>query len=372
MKRKKRSTLLRTIIILGIGMILCFPVVSVADQKDSSGSANEASKKASELAGKTGFTVESVQSENQINKDFSFFYVHTQPSEEQTLKVKVISKRKEPSKVKIHVNNAVTNIMGQIDYGQKNVQLDSSMKQPITDFVSLGAKEVTVKNFEEKIVELHVKPPKDSYQGVRLGAVVFRSADSQEKEETGVNNTYGYKIAIMTSEDLRPYNEGGRINYISVKASLQNGQKAIAMKVQNPEPAVLENVSIRTKIFPKGEKEPLATNALAGMKLAPNSSFDYLTYLGLEDLKAGKYVIQASATDGKETWEWEKEFTISDKQANQINEDAAYKITMPKLYKGFGISLIILTLGNIGYLVYRKRKTSETKKGGGKDDASEG
>ncbi|WP_171004938.1 DUF916 and DUF3324 domain-containing protein [Enterococcus hulanensis] len=353
MKRECQSRLLR-IIMLGIGLILCFPSVSFADQKDSSGSANEASKKASELAEKTGFTVESMQSENQINKDFSFFYVHTQSSEEQVLKVKVISKRKEPSKVKIHINNAVTNIMGQIDYGQKNVQLDSSMKQPLTDFVSIGTKEVTVKNFEEKTVELRVHPPKESYQGIRLGAVVFQSAGVQ-KDEKGVKNTYGYKIAIMTSEDLRPYNEGGQINYLSVKARLQNGQKTIAMKVQNPEPAVLENVSISTKVFPKGEKEPLATNALTGMKLAPNSSFDYLTYLGLEDLKAGKYVIQATATDRKETWEWEKEFTISDKQANQINEDAAYKLLLPKLYKVIGGILLALTLTNLIYLLYRKK-----------------
>lgn len=346
-------------ILLGTVMFLCAPIVSYAETDNSVESENTKSKQASEVAEKTGFTVESVQPENQINKDFSFFYVHTQPSEEQTLKVKVISKRKEASRVNISLTNAVTNITGQIDYGQKNVQLDSSMTLPLTDFVSLQTKTLTVANFEEKIIEIHVKPPKESYQGVRLGAVVFQSADVQ-KEQSGVKNTYGYKIALMTSEDLRPYNEGGRINYLSVKPRLQNGQKVIAMKVQNPESAVLENVSISTKIFPKGEKEPLATNGLTGMKLAPNSSFDYLTYLGLENLKAGKYVIQATGTDGKETWEWEKEFTISDKEANQMNEDAAYKLLLPKLYKLIGGILVALTILNLAYLLYRKKKGGPT------------
>ncbi|MDT2661648.1 DUF916 and DUF3324 domain-containing protein [Enterococcus hulanensis] len=325
----------------------------------------------SDVSDKTGFTVEAIQPETQIKKEFSFFYIRVEPEEPQTLKVKVISKRKEPSKIKIHLNNAVTNIMGQVDYGQENPELDSSMKLPLTYFVKLKEKTITVKNFEEKIVELEVTPPKEKFSGVRLGAISFQSIDKKE-DESGVKSNYGYKIGLMASEDQAPYNVGGAINHLKVGAALYNGEKVVAMTLQNPKPVLLENVTVQTKLYKKGSKEVIASNALQGMRLAPNSSFDFLTYLGIEELKPGKYIIESHATDEKKNWDWKKEFEVTDKQANQINEDAAYKITMPKLYKGFGIGLIVLTLGNIGYLVYRKRKTSETKKGGGKDDASEG
>lgn len=320
---------------------------------DSSASA---SAKKSDLSDQTGFTVEAIQSDNQIDKDFSFFYVRTKPLEEQKLRVKVISKRKKASKVKITLTNAVTNITGQIDYGQEKAILDSSLKLPLTDFVTLGEEEITVANNEEKIVEITVKPPKASYKGVRLGAVMFTSLDASKKSSSGVKSTYGYKIAIMTSEDLLPYNEGARIDYIKVKPRLQNGQKVVAMTIRNPEPFVLENLAVETKLRKKGESKVLASNSLANMKFAPNSSFDFLTYLGMEDLAPGKYVINSVATDGNQEWVWEKEFTISRKQAEDVNKNAAYKLRLPSLYKILAGLLLLVSSVNVGYLFYRRRR----------------
>ncbi|MEO1771565.1 WxL protein host-binding domain-containing protein [Candidatus Enterococcus ferrettii] len=337
-------------------------ITGYADEEKNS-TANEPN---SELADRTGFTVETIQPETQIDKTAHYFYIHVNPEESQTLKVKVISKRKEPSKVSVHLNNAVTNITGQIDYGQENAQLDSSMKLPLTDIVKIEQKEITVENFEEKIVELKVNPPKEKFSGVRLGAVVFRSAEESENE-SGVKSTYGYKISVMTSEDLAPYNKGGELNYLGVKATLYNGEKVVTMTAQNPNPFVLEKLMMTTKLRKKGQKEVIASNALQDMKIAPNSSFDFLTYLGIEELEPGKYVIESKATDGEKNWNWEKEFEITNKQANQINKDAAYKITMPRLYKIIGIILLVLTTGNIAYLIYRRK----TQQGGGKDDAKE-
>lgn len=312
----------------------------------------------SELADKTGFLVEALPPDSQIDPNFSFFYARTKPLEEQTLKVKVTSTQKKKATAKIDITNAVTNSTGQIDYGQTNAQLDKSMTLPLTEMVTSKEKEVTVENFEEKIVELSVKPPKESYEGVRLGAVVF-SAVEKDTDSKGVTSSYGYKIGIMLSEDLRPYNEGASLTYTGVKARLENGQKVVALTVQNPTPYVLENLTIQSKVTKKGSKEVLTSNQLGGMKMAPNSSFDFLNYLGLEKLQPGTYQMTASATDGAETWTWEKEFTISDNQAEKLNKEAAYQLLLPNLYKILGGLLILLTLLTMGYLIYRKKGGKE-------------
>lgn len=329
-------------------------------------SANAEDKAASDVADQTGYSVEAIQPDTQIDKNYSFFYIHAEPDEEQTLKVKITSKRKEPCKVKISLNNATTSTSGQVVYGNEKNLLDDSLDYPLTDIAKVVEKEVTVKDFEEKIVEIKVKPPKEAFQGVRLGAIAFQGVE-EESTSGGVNNTYGYKIGLMVNEDLRPFNEGGQIKYKKVRAILRRGEKVIATTVQNPEPKVLENVTMQMKVTRKGEEEVLYSNGLANMKLAPNSSFDFLLYTGIEDLVPGKYILTATATDGKENWNWEKEFEITNKQANQINKDAAYKITMPRLYKIIGVILFVLTTGNIIYLIYRRK----TQQGGGKDDAKE-
>lgn len=327
--------------------------------------------KEAEMAEKTGFTVETIQPDTQIDPNYSFFYARTKPQEEQALKVKIISKQKEPIKVKIDLTNAVTNIRGQIDYGQLNAAIDRSMVHPLTDFVSVETPEITVKNYEEKIVEIKVTPPNDSFDGVRLGALVFTNVE-EKNSQTGITSSYGYKIAIMLSEDLRPYNEGGQIKYKKVKARLQNGEKVVATTMQNPEPKVIENLTTSTKLRKKGEKEVLASNSYTGMKIAPNSSFDCLTYLGIEDLKPGKYVLTVQSTDGNNQWNWNKEFEISQKQADDINKDAAYKILLPKLYKQIGAGLLLVTVLNIAYLLYRRKNSRKViHEGEGSSDQKE-
>lgn len=337
------------------------PVVQAAEEGETQTEekVEKENSKESSLADQTGFTVESIQPDTQINKDYSFFYIRVAPGEKQTLQVKVSSKRKEPSKVKIFVNNAVTNTMGQIDYGQSNVVLDKSLTIPLTDFVRPKEKEITVQNFEEKIVELAVEPSEAHFSGVRLGAVVFQSAD-KKKDASGVESTYGYKIGILTSEELKPYNEGATLKYEKVKARLQNGEKVVATTVQNPEPFVLENLTMKSELRRKGEKKAVASQHLTGMKIAPNSSFDFLTYLGIDQLKSGRYQIEMKASDGSQQWNWVKEFEITDKQANQMNKEAAYQLTLPKLYKVGGVILLLLTVTNLAYLIYRKRRSRLT------------
>lgn len=314
----------------------------------------ESDKVSSDVATRAGFTVEAIQPETQINKDVSFFYPKLEPEQDQILKVKVISTQKEKTTVNIYLTNAVTNSFGQVDYGQKQAVLDESLEQPLTDFTSVKQKKISVENFEEKIVEVLINPPKKTFPGIRLGAVCFEAEPDEKEEQSGVTNTYGYKIGLVLNEDLKPYDNGGEIKYINVEPTVRNGEKVVAMKVQNPNPYLLTEVTMETNLFK--DDNQIASEKLEHMSIAPNSSFEFLTKLGYEDLKPGKYKIVAHATDGKQEWDWEMEFEIDDMTAKRVNKEADYKLVLPKLYIVLGSVLTLVSIGNVGYLCYRRKK----------------
>lgn len=155
----------------------CFPLISQA--ADDQGAA--------------GYTVESIIPENQFDKKRTFFYLNMEPSQKQTIQVKVISTQKEPVTVHVAVHDAVSSSVGAIDYAQEKPKLDKSLKDPITSFVKVkdGVKEVTVQNYEEKIVEFEIEMPKEAFSGVKLGSVRFlRKADDKDKKKTGLVPEY--------------------------------------------------------------------------------------------------------------------------------------------------------------------------------------
>ena len=113
----------------------------------------------------TGFTVETIQPETQVDKNLSLYYISVKPNEPQTIQMKIISTQKEKKTVEIFINDAVTNKSGRIEYGFKKPILDESLKTPLTSIAKVkdSMKKVTVANFEEKIIEIEVTPPKESF-----------------------------------------------------------------------------------------------------------------------------------------------------------------------------------------------------------------
>lgn len=306
-----------------------------------------------ELIQKNGFSVEVIPSATQIDKKFSFFYVHVKPKEIQPLKIKLRSTKKEKVIVNISITNAFTNSYGNIDYGQKN-EVDESMKTPLTQMVKPKQKKITLENFEEKIITLNVTPPEKEFQGVRLGAVSLVAENSDEKKK--VSNTYGYKIAIMLNETLANYNRGGDLKYKHVGPRLDYGQKVVDFTMQNPYPFVIDQLTVSSTLEKKNNKKIIASNKRKNVSVAPNSTFSFLTYLGPDSLKPGTYKLTVDASnEANQNWHWTKEFVVTNDQARKLNKEATYKLYLPKIYKYLGVLLLILTVVNYFYLFWRRR-----------------
>lgn len=313
-----------------------------------------------------GFTVESVIPENQVDVTKSYFYLQVEPETEQVIQVKVRSKQEEPVTVKLAVHDAVSSSVGAIDYAKAKPNLDESLKQPITELVKINdeQKEITVANFEEKIVEYTIKTPKEPFSGVKLGSLRFVKKDDSEadKEQSGVVPEYAYVIAMMLTQDKETFNHGADLKLKEVDLKLSNGRKVVAANLQNDQPKVLQELKLQGQVKRKGETDILAEYEMEDFSVAPNSNFDFEIPLGLDSFRPGTYVFTGEGQGDGRTWRWEQEFTIGQAKADKVNEEAAYQLRVPGWVPWVAAGLLLFLVGLIGGLIYRQKQWTKGRK----------
>lgn len=305
-----------------------------------------------------GFTVESVIPDNQVDIRKTYFYLKMTPNTPQVIQVKVRSTQVAPVTVKVAVHDAISSSVGAIDYARTNPKLDESLKNPITELVMINddLKEVTVENYEEKIVEYTIQPPAETFPGVKLGSLRFVKKDENaEVDSTGLSSEYAYVVAIMLTEDDERFNLGADLKLKNVDLKLSNGRKVIAANIQNDQPKVMREMVIDGQVKRKGETEELAKNHQENFSVAPNSNFDFEMPLDLNDFTAGTYIFTGKAEADGKVWNWEEEFTISSDKAAKVNKETVFKLVIPSWVPWVAGGLIIFLIVLLVYLIRRQR-----------------
>lgn len=302
-----------------------------------------------------GFIVEPIHNNNQIDPEVSYFYVKTVPGEQQEIKVKIKSTRKEEVKVKIHVANAITSEKGTIDYSADTQTFNDTLEAPLSAIVSTDSPDVTIGNYEEKEVVFKVTPPKEDYPGAKMGTLVFETTEESDNEsKSGVDNKFSYRIGLVASESPDSYMDGKTLNLLDAKASIKRGKKMILATLQNPEPKVLANLALTVELRKKNDEQIIKKREVSNYTLAPNSNFDFEIDYGSTAVSPGDYVLSVKGTNGLNSWNLTKEFNISGSQAKKINDDYALKIVTPTWIKIYTLLSFLITV--ILAFVLRKRR----------------
>lgn len=302
-----------------------------------------------------GFAVEPIQTATQIDAKKGFYFIKVVSGEKQELTLKIRSTNEKPATVKIYVKNAYTNQNGAIDYDSEDYQRDPTLNDSIEEITTVSEKEVTVQNYEEKTVTLTVTPPKDSFTGVKGGTICVMNAKTSKVDE-GLRSTFGYRIGLLVTEDSETYDDGATLELLNVFPTVHQGKRVIQARMQNPESKVLKDLTIETKLYKKGQKELLKKRTITNMRMAPNSQFDFATNWGIDPIKNGDYLLRVRATSGTNTWTWEEAFSVGDKQAKQMNEEASFTLTYPRWVPLAVLLLGITSIGLIGCLYVRSKK----------------
>lgn len=164
--------------------------------------------------------------------------------------------------------------------------------------------------------------PKEEFDGIILGGLHFEKVDEQEDAASNavqIQNKYAYVIGLQLSEtnnEVKPV-----LNMNSVYPTLVNHRTAVVVNLQNSEPVLLTNSTVRAKVFHKGKTEVLHESVKENIHMAPNSNMDFVINWGSQRLEEGTYHLKLQATSEESNWEWEENFTIGN-EAKKLNKAA--------------------------------------------------
>lgn len=318
-----------------------------------------------------GYSIMKVEPEvPQVNKESSFYDLLVEPGSEFTIQAELTNGSTEEAKIKTAAYTTFTNSNGEINYTAEpeKDQVDKSLKIPFASIAEIeGENPIVLAGEEKKTVSMKIRVPQDAQEGVILGSWYFEkenqpSSSSEEKSGINIENKFAYSLAVkltVQKEINQPH-----LELLDVKPALNNYRKVINARVQNDQAAVVSKLNFHGKVTKKGSDDILFEGKMDDRIMAPNSNFQFPIFLDKQQLKAGDYTLHLTATtkDTKweeETWKWTKDFTVTNEEANKLNEDAINDPEPEKNYLVWILSAIIGLLLLLLLILFFKRKKDD-------------
>lgn len=301
------------------------------------------------------FSVQAVLPESQTNERVSYFDITLEPKQEEILAVQVTNNSEAEMTLDIGVNTATTNSNGVINYGFSDADPDDTLPINFAEIVELDEKTITLTANETRTVEAKVVMPEKSFDGILLGGITV--SEQVPENENQITNRFSYSLAVVinqTDKEVSP-----TVDLTQVAVNQRNRRSVVIGSLQNQAATILNDVHVEAQVFEKGSDAPLYTETRSDMRMAPNSTLPFGISTGTKPLKAGKYQLKMVVTSGEEEWRFEKEFTITAKEAKEFNEQAVNLETdRTVVYLAIAGGVVVLLLLVIAWLVYSKKKIS--------------
>ncbi|WP_213422589.1 DUF916 and DUF3324 domain-containing protein [Bhargavaea massiliensis] len=310
-----------------------------------------------------GFSVSAVLPDNQVNPSASYFDLRVEPGAEQELRVEIYNHEQEELTVRLGVYNASTNSNGIIVYEEG--EIDPSLTEPITDLLSFKEEEVTIPAAGTKTVAATLKVPEKPFEGIRLGGMHFEKVLDEEGPAEGVQieNRYAYVIGVQLSESGKPVKP--ELVFGEVKPDLVNHRTAVTAKLRNTAPVLISGLSLHAKVL-DGDGELVQEKEQADIRMAPNSSMDFIIDWNNRPLDPGTYEVAMTAELEDEKWEWTEKFEIERDQARDINKEAVELVEAEKpvwMSVGIGTLAVIVVVLLLYIRRLKAQVDSDDKKG---------
>lgn len=309
------------------------------------------------------FSVQAVIPDNQIDKTQSYFDLKMSPSQQQELEVEMRNDTDKDVTIEVGANNATTNDNGIVDYNSPNKEKDNTLEVGFADIANVDT-EVTIPANSKQMLKIQLKMPGRAFDGVILGGIYFKEKETSELEnennESQVINKYAYTIGVKLTEtetELKP-----ELVLNSVEAGQVNYRNMIKANIQNKEAAIITDLTIEGKVYLKGKSKILYQQKKEGLRMAPNSNFNYAISTNNKEFKSGTYLFKGEASTNEQKWIFEKEFTIEGAKAKELNKEA---VQVEKdyfwIYLAIGCTLVLLLIFVIVYLVMKIKKQKSSK-----------
>lgn len=300
-----------------------------------------------------GYSVQAELPDNQLDPSVSYFDLRVEPGQEQELQVTVFNHENEEITVRTVVYNASTNRNGLVVYEEQE-EIDESLKTPISELVTFEETEWTIPAASAEVITATLNTPEASFDGIKLGGLHFEKVMEDTGAEEGINiqNKYDYVIGLQISENDEEVEPA--LALASVAPELVNHRTAVVANIQNSQPVLMEDLHIEAKIYEEDETEPIQETEQNDIRMAPNSTMEFVIDWNNQPLQEGNYLLEMTATDGDQSWQWQETFTI-DEEAETINESAVELEEEESAFGWYWIGIAVLAAIIIFLLIYIKR-----------------
>lgn len=312
-----------------------------------------------------GESLQSFDAQIQPNQEIpsqndAYFDLQLVPEQEVQLKVIVTNLKESPVTIIPSFNRARTNQLGVVEYSGKNQDTTQALPADIEKVVQLSQKEFTLKENEQKILELTVTMPNKPFEGVLAGGIYLQEKP-REKAQGNIQNVFSREIAVLLQnerEKIEPVLEMKEASPTQV-----NGRNAVKVGLQNTKATYLSTADIQYELFNGNEETPqLSGNQAIGF--APNSGMAYLIFLEGQKFEEGTYRLKITVS--KEDFHWSDEmlFKVSKKTSDSYNRKDA-SIEEPEkpfpwlLWLGIGTILGLVLV--IVWLLNKLRKNNQNE-----------
>ncbi|MFC4653020.1 DUF916 and DUF3324 domain-containing protein [Lactococcus nasutitermitis] len=301
-------------------------------------------------ASTSGFTVNPIFPNNQLNKNQGYFDLVMKPGQKQTISIELSNTTSNPITVDTSFATATTNNNGLAVYDTKNKASDKSLKYKIEDYVSIPSqyKEVTIPANATTTINIVATMPKANFNGVMAGGLGFKEKTNNKpkakSQSVSIINEYRYVVALIMQQNqtiIAP-----KLSMNGVEASQVNGRNVISSNLENSAATYLKDMNTQAVVQGITDKNIKYSYEGKAMKMAPNSNFNFAVPVSIQGnpngeyskpLKAGKYQLSMTVYGGKDgngkyaeqvnglatrydyKWTFQKEFTISHPKAKQLN-----------------------------------------------------
>lgn len=266
-----------------------------------------------------GFNYKVIKPENQRETNVGYFDLRMTPGQKQTVQVELVNPAAEDVEVEVSLNGAKTNGNGVVEFGPVGIDKDKSLKYDFVDVVK-GPESVVIPAKGTVMVDLTITMPEVGYDGVIAGGIQLKKkVDEKEREkQTGVINEYAFMIGMLLTETDTMVLPELELN--DIYAGLRNFRNSIFINFSNVEAAFLESATTEVQITEKDSDAVLYDTKKANMRIAPNSMVDFPVSMNGEQMTPGEYHATITVTAGDRKWAWDKDFTITDEEADKFND----------------------------------------------------
>lgn len=315
-------------------------------------------------AASAGYAITPVYPTNQVGAERGFFNLVVKPGTQQQVSVKLVNMEDKDRTIQFQLNTASTSDAGSLVYTlqKSKIPKDNTIEKYISDFVPKpSVQNVKIKAKTAGYVNFLLDIPKSGWKGYVLGGI-FATPVGENTQTTTVKGTllkqqFGLTIPVAMRTDA---NYAGplklRLNAIRPKMLPGDKNLGVAINTQNVNPAYTQgDLNIDARISRKGSKTVIHSKKVSGTSFAPNSNYDFGVSWDGKPLEPGKYHLSwKSNIGGVQNWNFERDFTISNADAQRLNNQAGFKPNYLWLWIILAILLVVLIIV-IAYYYGRKK-----------------